>query len=238
MFYDMHIGFAVRARRLENAAGRSNIKKTQQRRIDPDLRVPSIVTKANIPLENILIDKNDKENGVSLWLHENILHIFETNANLFPKYFLLLFLSLSIRKLSNELKRKLEIQQGRRRISRTRRKSGEICTKVALIPRIIQENTHAARFIRGSNYFDYPLHRWTFVHFDWTSSFPPANYNDRRFYIESVLLIAATIPKMFPRRSHGWGCNTIRSSRSNFFILIGHNFNNRWNHGYLSIRKW
>lgn len=68
MFYDMHIGFAVRARRLENAAGRSNIKKTQQRRIDPDLRVPSIVTKANIPLENILIDKNDKENGVSLWL--------------------------------------------------------------------------------------------------------------------------------------------------------------------------
>lgn len=68
MFYDMHIGFAVRARRLENATGRSNIKKTQQRRIDPDLRVPSIVTKANIPLENILIDKNDKENGVSLWL--------------------------------------------------------------------------------------------------------------------------------------------------------------------------
>lgn len=134
MFYDMHIGFAVRARRLENAAGRSNIKKTQQRRIDPDLCVPSIVTKANIPLENILIDKNDKENGVSLWLHENILHIFETNANLFPKYFLLLFLSLSIRKLSNELKRKLEIQQGRRRISRTRRKSGEICTKVVLIP--------------------------------------------------------------------------------------------------------
>lgn len=134
MFYDMHIGFAVRARRLENATGRSNIKKTQQRRIDPDLRVPSIVTKANIPLENILIDKNDKENGVSLWLHENILHIFETNANLFPKYFLLLFLSLSIRKLSNELKCKLEIQQGRRRISRTRRKSGEICTKVVLIP--------------------------------------------------------------------------------------------------------
>lgn len=142
MFYDMHIGFAVRARRLENATGRSNIKKTQQRRIDPDLRVPSIVTKANIPLENILIDKNDKENGVSLWLHENILHIFETNANLFPKYFLLLFLSLSIRKLSNELKRKLEIQQGRRRILRTRRKSGEICTKVVLIPRITQENTH------------------------------------------------------------------------------------------------
>lgn len=134
MFYDMHIGFAVRARRLENATGRSNIKKTQQRRIDPDLRVPSIVTKANIPLENILIDKNDKENGVSLWLHENILHIFETNVNLFPKYFLLLFLSLSIRKLSNELKRKLEIQQGRKRILRTRRKSGEICTKVVLIP--------------------------------------------------------------------------------------------------------
>lgn len=138
MFYDMHIGFAVRARRLENATGRSNIKKTQQRRIDPDLRVPSIVTKANIPLENILIDKNDKENGVSLWLiarkYPAHLRNKRFHANLFPKYFLLLFLSLSVRKLSNELKRKLEIQQGRRRILRTRRKSGEICTKVVLIP--------------------------------------------------------------------------------------------------------
>lgn len=153
------------------------------------------------------------------WLHENILHIFETNV--FTQiYFLLLFLSLSVRKLSNELKRKLEIQQGRRRISRTRRKSGEICTKVALIPRIIQENTHAARFIRGSNYFDYPLHRWTFVHFDWTSSFPPANYNDRRFYIESVLLIAATIPKMFPRRSQGMGGGAIPFDRLDRIFLF------------------
>lgn len=139
MFYDMHIGFAVRARRLENAAGRSNIKKTQQRRIDPDLCVPSIVTKANIPLENILIDKNDKENGVSLWLiarkypaSSKQYPIFETNV--FTQIYFLLFLSLSVRKLSNELKRKLEIQQGRKRILRTRRKSGEICTKMALIP--------------------------------------------------------------------------------------------------------
>lgn len=153
------------------------------------------------------------------WLHENILHIFETNV--FTQiYFLLLFLSLSVRKLSNELKRKLEIQQGRRRILRTRRKSGEICTKVVLIPRIIQENTHAARFIRGSNYFDYPLHRWTFVHFDWTSSFPPANYNDRRFYIESVLLIAATIPKMFPRRSQGMGGGAIPFDRLDRIFLF------------------
>lgn len=137
MFYDMHIGFAVRARRLENATGWSNIKKTQQRRIDPDLRVPSIVTKANIPLENILIDKNDKENGVSLWLiaRKYPAHLRNKRKFIsFSKYFLLLFLSLSVRKLSNELKRKLEIQQGRRRISRTRRKSGEICTKVVLIP--------------------------------------------------------------------------------------------------------
>lgn len=91
MFYDMHIGFAVRARRLENAAGRSNIKKTQQRRIDPDLRVPSIVTKANIPLENILIDKNDKENGVSLWLiarkYPAHLRNKRFHANLFPSSF-------------------------------------------------------------------------------------------------------------------------------------------------------
>lgn len=90
MFYDMHIGFAVRARRLENAAGRSNIKKTQQRRIDPDLRVPSIVTKANIPLENILIDKNDKENGVSLWLiarkYPAHLRNKRFHANLFPSF--------------------------------------------------------------------------------------------------------------------------------------------------------
>ena len=89
MFYDMHIGFAVR--RLENAAGRSNIKKTQQRRIDPDLRVPSIVTKANIPLENILIDKNDKENGVSLWLiarkYPAHLRNKHFHANLFPSSF-------------------------------------------------------------------------------------------------------------------------------------------------------
>lgn len=88
MFYDMHIGFAVR--RLENAAGRSNIKKTQQRRIDPDLRVPSIVTKANIPLENILIDKNDKENGVSLWLiarkYPAHLRNKRFHANLFPSF--------------------------------------------------------------------------------------------------------------------------------------------------------
>lgn len=91
MFYDMHIGFAVWARRLENAAGRSNIKKTQQRRIDPDLRVPSIVTKANIPLENILIDKNDKENGVSLWLiarkYPAHLRNKRFHANLFPSSF-------------------------------------------------------------------------------------------------------------------------------------------------------
>lgn len=222
MFYDMHIGFAVRARRLENAAGRSNIKKTQQRRIDPDLRVPSIVTKANIPLENILIDKNDKENGISLWLHENILHIFETNVFTqiyFPNisfFFFFPYPSGSCRMNWNaNLKFNREEEEFHERGGKAVKSAQRWCWS-----RVIQENTHAARFIRGSNYFDYPLHRWTFVHFDWTSSFPPANYNDRRFYIESVLLIAATIPKMFPRRSQGMGGGAIPFDRLDRIFLF------------------
>lgn len=221
MFHDIHIRFAVRDyKKTRKCSWTIKYKEnhcTHNNRIDPWYcnETQYSVKEHTLSIRMIKTTVSDCTKNILRAAYLRNKQIFSKFNQIFPTYqrsffFFSFILPLFRPKLSNN--ERIETQtwkrRRRRRILRTqrRRKRGKIRNvhkKVVLIPSniswlfritaVIRENTqsaHATRFIRGSNYSDYPLHR-TFVGFDSTSSFPPANYgthNDTRFYIESAII--------------------------------------------------